>query len=94
MMPLLRNKEKKKYVESIQVRENVGMFAHNEIRQNKGKGIRGAEIKARMPRYLAYSRRVIAIERFSCGVPTMENGKPPDFHRPSADNAIIIIFVD
>lgn len=70
------------------------MFAHNEIRQNKGRRIRGAEIKARMPRYLAYSCRVIAIERFSCGILTMENGKSPDFHRPSADNAIIIVFAD
>lgn len=69
-MVLLRCAVKKKSnVESIQVRENVGMFAYNEIRRNKGTGEEepGAEIKARMPRYLAYSHRVIAIERFSRG---------------------------
>lgn len=37
MAPLLCKKEKK-YVKSIQVRENMGMFAHNEIHRNKGPG--------------------------------------------------------
>lgn len=91
MASLLRNKEKK-YVKSIQVRENMGMFARNTLKGD-GRRIRSAEIKARMPRYLSYSWSCNSYRGFHV-VSTVENGKPSDFHRPSADNVVIIVSAD